>query len=67
MTEFNFRYYTFSFRHSNHTTFKGKIKAISDENLLAQLEGLLYNRYRRNQDASKAVVVEVSKEEFDVI
>lgn len=59
------RYYSFEFTHTNHSVFRGKVKAIDDGNLYTQLESLLFNRYRRKQDVSKVKVVEISKEMFD--
>ena len=59
------KYYSFEYKHFNHSVFRGKVKAVDDTNLHTQLESLLFNRYRRKQDVSKVKVVEISKEVFD--
>ena len=59
------KYYSFEYRDTNHSIFRGKVKAISYGNLYTQLESLLYNRYRRKKDVSDVVLVEISKEVFD--
>ena len=40
--------YKFTFKHSNHSVFKGEIKATSIENLHTQALSLLSQRFRRN-------------------
>ena len=59
------KYYSFEYRDTNHSIFRGKVKAISYGNLYTQLESLLHNRYRRKKDVSDVVLVEISKEVFD--
>lgn len=59
------KYYSFEYRDTNHSVFRGKLAAVSDKNLYTQLESLLYNRYRRKKDVSKVSVVEITKEVFD--
>ena len=59
------KYYSFEYRDTNHSIFRGKVKAVSYGNLYTQLESLLYNRYRRKKDVSDVVLVEISKELFD--
>ena len=61
------KYYSFEFVHHNHSTFRGKVKALDDVNLNTQLESLLFNRYRRKQDVNKVSVVEINKELFDEV
>lgn len=40
--------YKFTFKHTNHSVFKGEIKATSIENLHTQALSLLSQRFRRN-------------------
>lgn len=58
------KYFSFEYRDTNHSVFRGKVAALNDKNLYTQLESLLYNRYRRKKDVSKVSVVEISKEAF---
>ena len=62
-----FTYYKFTFTHTNHSIFRGTIKATSPDNLTGQLKAKLFNRYRREQDISKAVVVEITQQEFEAL
>lgn len=58
------KYYNVIYHHQNHSVFKAKVKAFSDSNLTTQIESLLFNRYKRKLSADKAVVVEISEEQF---
>lgn len=60
-----FKYYSFTYKHTNHSIFRGKIKTTSEDNLNGQLKAKLFNRYKREQDISKAVVVEITEEEYN--
>lgn len=60
-----FRYYSFTYKHTNHSIFRGKIKATSEDNLNGQLKAKLFSRYKREQNISKAVVVEITEEEYN--
>ncbi len=58
------KYYDITFTHVNHSVFKAKVVAFSHGNLTTQIESLLFNRYKRKLSADKAVVVEISEEQF---
>lgn len=62
-----FRYYNFTYKHTNHSIFRGKIKATSEDNLNGQLKAKLFGRYRRECDISKVVVVEITQQEFEAL
>lgn len=62
-----FTYYKFIYKHTNHSIFRGLIKATSQDNLYGQLKAKLFNRYRREQDINKAVVVEITHQEFEAL
>lgn len=62
-----FKYYSFTYKHTNHSIFRGTIKATSNNNLTGQLRAKLFNRYRREQNISKAVVVEITQQEFEAL
>lgn len=62
-----FKYYSFTFTHTNHSVYRGTIKATSDDNLNGQLRSKLFNRFRREQNISKAVVVEITQQEFEAL
>lgn len=62
-----FKYYSFTYKHTNHSIFRGTIKAINEDNLNGQLRAKLFNRFRREQDISKAVVVEITQQEFEAL
>jgi hypothetical protein len=62
-----FKFYSFTYKHTNHSVFRGFIKATSEDNLNGQLKAKLFNRYRREQDINKAIVVEITQEEFEAL
>lgn len=62
-----FKFYSFTFTHTNHSIFRGTIKASSPDNLTGQLKAKLFGRYRREQDISNAVVVEITQQEFEAL
>lgn len=47
MLELEIKEYQFTYRHINHSVFRGVIKATSIVNRDTQMLSLLYNRYRR--------------------
>jgi hypothetical protein len=51
--------YKFHYVHSNHSVFRGMIKATSIENLHTQMLSLLYGRYRRPLTLDGVVFEEV--------
>lgn len=63
----DFTYYSFTFKHTNHSTFRGTIKSTSEGNLKGQLRAKLFNRYRRECDISKVVLVEITEQEFEAL
>jgi hypothetical protein len=58
------KYYNVVYTHTNHSVFKAKVVAFSHGNLTTQIESLLFNRYKRKLSADKAVVVEISENQF---
>ena len=62
-----FKFYSFTYKHTNHSIFRGTIKATSEDNLNGQLKAKLFNRYKREQNISKAVVVEITQQEFEAL
>ena len=62
-----FTYYKFTYKHTNHSIFHGTIKATNPDNLTGQLKAKLFGRYRRECDISKAVVVEITQQEFEAL
>jgi len=51
--------YKFHYVHSNHSVFKGVIRATSIKNLHTQMLSLLYGRYRRHLTLDGVVFEEV--------
>ena len=62
-----FKFYSFTYKPTNHSIFRGTIKATSEDNLNGQLKAKLFNRFKREQDISKAVVVEITQQEFEAL
>lgn len=49
----------FEYKHTNHSVFRGVIKAVSIANRDCQMESLLYNRYRRKLQLTGVIFEEV--------
>ena len=61
----DFTYYKFTYKHTNHSIFRGLIKATSPDNLNGQLRAKLFVRYKREQDISLVDIVEITEGEYN--
>jgi hypothetical protein len=52
----------FEYLHTNHSVFRGVIKAVSIDNRNTQMLSLLYKRYRRKLPIDGVKFVELNKE-----
>lgn len=52
--------WSFEYLHTNHSVFRGVIKAVSIANRDCQMESLLYNRYRRKLSIDGVKFVELT-------
>lgn len=52
----------FEYKHTNHSVFRGVIKAVSLANRNTQMLSLLFNRYRRKIGLENVKFVELNKE-----
>ena len=59
MTEQEIKTYKFEFTHTNHSVFRGEIKATSIDNRDVQMLSLLFNRYRRHIGLEKVRFIEL--------
>ena len=60
MTEQNITTWRFEYKHTNYSTFRGEIKAVSIANRDCQMLSLLFKRYRRHIGLEKVKFVELT-------
>lgn len=62
-----FTYYKFTYKHPNHSIFRGTVKATSPDNLTGQLRAKLFGRYKREQNINLVDIVEITQQEFEAL